>query len=546
MKNSRIYRPISSLGILAVALAMSVAQDEPKTDGGTKQEPQIAEQKELFNSISLGYQSFFPRAGVMNQLGQYVNPATGLQLFDLKLVAPTYGVRPWANFNLRGLPGQSYVMDGAVVLGGGRLIGGFSHSDYSHTNSDWQPTMDGQYKTTQFVTRQRLAPNVGMFQTYREDDRKVGLVAPNANRDNINKTVGLGLQARALGGDVGVQFSDSHFIDRTGLLPETSRRNISGFYAANLIPGFNIEAGLNYAANIMSGRKDTAAHGVTINSILDPWPNTALQFNFSEETVNDQNVLNAYVKKRVVSSLKLMNRFPGGVSLQTGFTHRENQRLRADQTYVDVPKWDRWDGRLSGKLKSGARWTFRGFTETLTNAPVFTGADPTQLYWSDQSQAQFKLDGGNDKGTAYGSVSYRYRSNQPRSINIGQTNVTLGSSYIYSPQVLGFIEYSYDSFQVHSAIDLATADLGGYFPNSQTLSFGLDYTPHAEESLSASVIHYQDNNFNGNQIALQYKRQLAADRSLSLAISPWRYTDGLYKATDYNATFVSLKYSIKF
>jgi hypothetical protein len=265
-------------------------------------------------------------------------------------------------------------------------------------------------------------------------------------------------------------------------------------------------------------------------------------------------VENAYVQEIFVTSIRLVHQFPG-VSFQAGFQHKEAERVRADQSYVDVPKWDTYDARLSTRITPSVRLSAKGSWEHMRNGPQVVSDDNRSLFWDDRVRGQIKIDGGNDRFAGYAVYGYRFDQNSGREVEIATHNFTLGANYIFNDKASAYLEYANETIEA-KGVDDDGLSLDDFFPSSISFAFGMDYSIRANESVSVAISHYftrnanplrlVDGNIRGTEITATYNRQLGPNSSLQVVFAPWTYSDRLVEQMRYRATALGINYRIKF
>jgi hypothetical protein len=279
-------------------------------------------------------------------------------------------------------------------------------------------------------------------------------------------------------------------------------------------------------------------------------PSTALLLNARRDEIDLPIVENAYVRERFMTSVRLVHR-AGGVAFQAGYRHRESERIRADQLFVDVPSWDTYDAKISGRFGGGVRYSVGWSWEHLTEGPTMFTGDPRALYFDDRVRAQVKLSGGGERFNGYATYGLRYDQNSPRETEIRSRNLAFGGSYVVDDRTSAFMEVATSQYSVNGDDALAS-----YFPGSTSFSIGADHAIKPNESVSLGFNWFvtdndnplgdKDNNVRGTQINASYRRQIDVNSSFELTYSPWRYTDRAYDAMNYRTTVVGLTFNTRF
>lgn len=543
--SSSIWRNLASLaGVLVLAMG-AFAQETPPTEPTEPDEEEI-EIPVRWNSITVGY-STWRAGGSRVRMGQFGRVPEGLTLAELKYTNPIDDSHPYWHLTWRGTPGQDTYGSGMIGLNNGQTIlkGSVLKRSY-FAEPSWVPTGDSEDRVGTLSVSHAIAPNVGAFVSYRSDDRSQRYVPPKQAGRVRSRTVGGGVEGRFGPVQAGVAVTDRRTFDDTGRQPATLQRGISAHVSGQLGSALSLEGAAGYTRIEQAGRPSGGVRTMAIAGSLDLGPLTSLQFHAGRDDLDLGDIVrNAYVRQRFTSSARLHHRL-GTWGLQLGFKHREDERVRADRTFVDVPKWNTYDARLSGRLNNGIRVTVRGTWDDLTASARPTGTDPRQLWWDDRAMGQIKLDGGNDAFTGYATYTHRFRQNKQRNVEVSWQNFAVGASYQVSPTLLGHFEWSYDAVRATGASEGTNDTLDLFFPNSMSLAVGLDWVPSEKYSLSANLNHFATNNWRGTHVTLQYRRRISADHSLDIIVAPWRFEDRLYGQTGFETTFFGVRYTVKF
>jgi hypothetical protein len=540
-----LVRATASIATLAIAWSVAAAQDEPPV-----QEPPPAEEEEelkpriRWNSLTVGYAGW-DVSGNRRRLFQYATPPSGLTIFELDVLHPWSERQIYGSMSLRGNPWQDRVAQGTLIFNGGRTMVRGLTAEHEFYEPAWHPVQPSETRVTEVTAQHSFAPEVGAFYLYREGDRRRSFPAPLSAEDYRTETHAMGFGARVGRGQAGVTVVDRRFFDRTAEQPNTLQQQIDGHYGTDLGPSLNLEGRAGYARIEQPGRPDSHVRNLSLVGNWDLAPRTSLQFNMSRQDADLNVVQNAYVQRRFNTGARIVHRWPGWTG-QLGFRHREHERLRADQAFVDVPKWNTFDARLYGRLTDELRLSVRAMWEDLQNGAAMETLDPRDLYWHDRRMVQARVSGGDHRLNGYGSYTFRYRRNADRRVDVGWHNLSVGSSFFFSEDLLGYAEVAYDQFGAGGLRDELGESLDDYFPNSISLGFGVDWTRGPSETVSTSMNFFSTNNYRGTQLTVSYRRPLSDDHDLELVFAPWRFEDRLFGLTGYNAALVQARYTVRF
>lgn len=525
-----------SMIALAMAAVVGSAQDAPPAD----QEKKEAEEEVIpvkWHSISVGYTTFRTHS----TLSRYARPTEGLNIHELSLFNP----EPYGRFVVRGMPyRQDSYIAGEIALNRGNTVVRGSRTDYQYNNESFFSVQPSRDEETTLTVDHAIAPNIGAFFLYRSEEHDRRYEAPLDPNHNRSRTVAGGVQGKALGGQFAVTLADRRTFDDTGSQPATLQRRFDISYGHSFGDTFDLEGSYGYTRIEQAGMPSSNLRSYALAGGWEIGPSTSLQFNLGKQELDLNSVLNAYVRRRFTSGARIIQRWPNW-SLQFGFRHRESERVRADQSFVDVPKANDFDARLSGKLYGPVRLTLRGWWQDLRETATFQSDDPRQLLWDDKALFQAKLDGGNEKLAAYGAYTYRFQKNSLRDVEIGWSNFVLGGSYVFNEQWSGFAEFSADAYHVVGRAETGQ-DLDFFFPDSRSFALGLDWAKDANFGASASFNHFESGNVRGSQLTLSLRRRLGPDHDFELIVAPWRHDDRLYDLSSYRTTFLSARFTVRF
>lgn len=494
-----------------------------------------------WNSVSVGFLSWTGH-GSRERLRQYARPREGLSLVELKALTPMSVHHPFSVFAWRGTPGQDVLAEGELILNRGHTIIRADQQAFGHHNQDVIPALPSEDRATRLTVEHTITPNFGAFVAYRADERDQRFAGAKGYLHSTTKTIAAGIGGRALGGNASLFVTSQRHVEQSGLQPAAIQRRIEGRYGADLGPTFSLEGAMGYTRIEQDGRHDSGVRSLALAANWYLGPATMAFFNYGREDYDIKDVLSAYVQRRTNTSIRLAHRWPGW-AMQVGYRRKEVERMRADHSFTDTPRWNIFDARLTGHL-GATRVTLRGTKEDLTNGAVFNTDDPRSLQWSERGSGQIKFDGANDRFAAYGGYTYRWQRNQARDVTIRWHNFMVGGSYSVSDRVTAFGEFGYDVYHVNA--NIAGVDLGFYFPNSTTYSLGLDLALPRGQSISAAFNRYESRSYRGGQLTVQYQRPLGLDRSLELTLAPWRHQDMFADDQSYRAAFFGARLTFKY
>jgi hypothetical protein len=499
------------------------------------------EQKQLLNSITLSYLSWNSSRNIntINQNG-FVNGGFGLA--DLSLLVPYEKERFYA-FDLKGNPGDDF---------GVRLISqwgvGTSVTTTAHQFSWFDPSYGNQFpsRDKDFTTTvdQQLAPNFGAFATVDFSEKVNQFPAPLYQPDSVTRVVALGTQKQIGNSNIGATVSESSYTDHSGVQPNSQTDRGELRYSQSFGPRLTAQGSLAVSSIQVAGQPTSWITNYKASGVFDINDVSSFGAHYDQMNLDLNSVQNAYVKRKMDSGVTY-DTMLGHWSTAIGYDHREEERLRTDQSYVDVPEWNAYNFKLNGRVFKTDRFGLKASLEDLSSAPIFQTDDPALLYWSRKAAVEAKLSGGNEVNSGYLSCNYRYRNNIDRQFNLNWTNVALGGSRVFSPKLLAYAEFASDQYSVGGQSSEATA-LGNYFPTSETFMFGADYTRNSRENFSFVMTSFYTQDQWGQQIALTYHLDLGKDRNFQITYSPWLQRDRLYDVDTFTAPILQVKIGTRF
>ena len=522
------------------------ADQEKKGDDQTPGDEEKAEPdpKVKLNSVTLGYTTR-KHSGDERRLNQFGNVPSGFAVDELTLFSPWSPSSPYGKLVVRNLFDDDYLVMGQGIFLDGRVNFKGSYLKRGYYDVPIGPSNESDDKIANFSLQASIAPNLGAFFTYTNSERKLEFAPPKGPFQNKTKTIGTGIGGKFFGGYGEFTYSDRRFEDPLGFQPTTAQRTFNGSYNIDLGPAVNLGVTGSYSRIMQTGLADSIIKNLGLNGSVDLGEKTYLTFDMNRQDIELPNILNSYDRKRLNTSARLVHK-QGGWLTQFGFRHRENERVRKDHTFVDVPSWNTYDVRISGKLSKEARLTLRGSWDDLTSSAVPQTLDTNQLIYDDQAMAQVKVDGGSDNTTAFFAYTFRFRQNKQRGMEFNWHNISVGGSQVMSPTVLGYAEFSFDRFSAKSNGDIPLTGLNDYFADSTTFTMGFDITASDKDHFAASWNTYSTNNVYGSDFSVNYRRQIASDQSMELTLAPWRQDDRLFGFNGYKATIFSAKFTVKF
>ena len=500
-----------------------------------------AEPKPLLNSITLVYTTW-NSSGNMRESAQNGLVTGGFGIGNLSLLVPYEKERFYA-LEYSGLPGNDF---------GFRLLSQWGTNTSVITNAHQFSFIDPTFGVTSpsrntgidTTIEQQLGSNFGVFANASMDHQEWQSAAPLAVSDFETKRVTLGSQKQVGNSNLGASFTQSNYIDHSSVQPPTQTNRGELRYSGTFGPKFSAQGSLAISKIQVQGQPDSWINQYRVSGVYDVNDESSLGAHFDQINLDLNSVQNAYARKRIQSGVNLDTRL-GTWGLGLGYSHREEERLRADHSFVDVPEWNEYNLKLNGRLGKSYRLGIKADIEDLASQPVFQTDDPTLLYWERKASVQSKLSTGNTTNSGYMSLNYRYRRNNERGFYLNSTNYAVGGSRVFSPKFMGYAEFASDQYSVGGTSPITTA-LGETFPTSETFLFGVDYTRNARENFSFVMTSFYTQDQWGQQIALTYHMDLGKERNFQITYSPWLQRDRLYDVDTFTAPILSVKLGTRF
>ncbi|MBL8086937.1 MAG: hypothetical protein JNM85_02560 [Chthonomonas sp.] len=509
----------------------TVAPTEESTEASTPEAP--VRRRE----ITIGIDSI----KFNDALRRYGRPPQGLTLHRLRFSSP-YGEGPaYGKLLVTGMPERDNAIEGMITFNHGHTTIKARRTESGSYVMDWRAKPMSNRKQVEYTVDQVLTQSLGMFLSYRSFEQSTGYPAPRATDHTRNEVVAAGVVGQVLGGQFDATLASRRTRDVNGALPTTMQRRADATYSRDFGSHLNLEGTVGFSRIEQAGLPASNVKNVGFAGVLDLGPSTGLQFNLGRTDYDFNTNQTPSIRKRTISGLRLVH-ISNKWSFQFGYRHRETERIRGDRTFVDVPKLNDYDARLSGRIGT-ARVTLKGSWEDLRTSAIMTTLDKRQMLWDDRATFQAKVDGGNETFLAYGVYTYRFQQNKQRGVDIKWNNLVLGGSYVFNPWVQAYAEVSNDSFSARSEGSTA---LDFFFPNSRTAALGLSWTKSPGLSGSASLNLYESGDIRGSQLTLTLRKQLSADHDFEFMVAPWRQTDRLYGISGYRTTMLSARYTVKF
>lgn len=483
-------------------------------------------------------------SGLERKFRQYATPPRGWFLRDLR-IAPLFAPRKQDIFlNVKSLGQPDYSADGSVSLrfGETRLGGSLTRNRFFDVTPAFIPP--SERRVDQFFVRQWVAPAFSVSMRYRQDDQKETFEPPRGPWDQSTRYRDITAGGRLGPGYLNLSLLDWQYQDRTLTLPPVFGKGLNLEYIWEPLRALGVETAFSRIWLEQAGAATSRVDTFSLNTDYALSPSTDLGIYLRQRHLDLPVVQNTWVREQRTGDFSLSHRWRGWSS-RIGLRLQEAERIRSDQSFVDVPRWRTFEARLSGRLNRYLRMSLRGFDQVLTNVPVMNTQDGRSLYWNQRDMLQFRLDGRFPNLNGYLTYTNRQWRNADRRVNLNLNQVTLGGDWQVAPSLNLFSEYSLDAWAGSSEITAAPT-LGNFSPDSHVTVLGLNWIINERASLSLSLTDFRTENDNplllrngnthGQFFTLNGRYQAPNGYELGLVLAPWTYDDRVVNSLNYDAT----------
>lgn len=561
MNRQVLLRMIRWVGVACSLIAIVVtplgAQVTPPSEEETRSEPEspqapLPPPPKPF-SIDLGW-SWWNEDYPLARFRQYATPPNSRFLRELRYVSPFW--RSGNNFRVQlWSPSEDdYRLEGnfSFNFGNTRVEAWRTRNRFVTPAPDMLRPSERQVSEAFF--KQSVHPEFALFVRYRLDEQEHYLESPRTPLLQNTRYWDAVAEGKFGNGQLSIGYVDWRYFDRTSTFPDTGMQRWHARYLWELNPALAIEGTVSRMNLYQQNRPSSQMNTVQLVGEFVVNPSTELSLAFRRDLIDLPVVRNAYVRERRSTHALLIHRW-NRWNAQIGLRQREAERVRADQTFVDVPRWWTVEGRLWGRLNRQLRLTVRGWDERLNDPPVMRTEDPRSLYWNHRQFAQIRLDGGNPTVNGYLAYTYRRWENGARAVAIDLKGLTLGGTWIPRDNLSLFAEFASEAWSARSEVtQFPTLEL--FAPNSRVLTVGMNWSIDRRTALSATYTTFltdndnplllPDGNTEGRFLTLNLSYQLQPNYELNLTIAPWRYRDEIAGWMDYDVNMVLLSLSGRF
>lgn len=533
---------------LAIAAACAFAQDAQEKK--TSEEEQAPKAPQILTEV--GYYTWGLDDN-SHKFRQYASPPQGLVLKKLAWTSAMFDGMGWLHLTT---PGEDdYTINARAIF----LQGKLSLEANTQRNTFFDPTPivipQSARRTENARASYAFSPGLTAAIAYSKEKRDQSFDPPRDDRHDVSYFWNGSLAGEMAGGSGSIGYTERRYFDRTETLPDTKVRTWHGSYGREFGSKLSLNAGISRSNIYQEGLAQKATiDSVNFGGNFSLSDTTEIAFRFSDDRIELPYADNAWVKERINSTATLYHDF-GNWRFQGSYGHREHERYRADESYVDVPRWDFYEGKLTGRLNDMFRLTLKAKQQSLRKGGIMFTEDSRSLYFDDKFSLSGKLDGGTEKLNGYVVYNYGFLENEKRDVKIRNYNWTAGATYQVKEGIEAFGEIAYDRSKVRSeTLDLFT--LGNFFPESKTVVLGVNWAWRPDTFLSLATTEFVTDNDNPLNLAdgnVHFKTLNASVRHqakngnfYTLTISPWRYDDMMFDQMGYRATLLQLTASCRF
>lgn len=532
---------------LVLAAAFTSAQDaQDKKEG---QDAEATKTPKYFATLGL-YD--WGLSGNPHKLRQYATPATGLVLKDFYT---QFGVpRGQAWLHAAGPGQEDYAYEGRMIFSNGKL----SLDAYRMRNKffDNTPTFipHSQRDVEEVNGRLAVTDNIAVSGTYRREERSQSFEAPRDPRNDRNYLWNANIDANLKGGSASVGVTERRYYDRLNVYPDSKTKQVRFSFDHNIGPKLNVDGTI---------AQTKIEQGTAPEAQIDNWglggqftlsDDTEIGFRTTREKSDIPQANRAWVRERFSTTANVYHSI-GEWQLQAGYTRREHERVRGDLSFVDLSKWDIYEGRLTGHVNDWLKLNLKVKQQSLRKGAIMLTEDTRALYFDDRTTIQAKLDGSRGRTTGYGVYTQTYLENEPRDVKIRNHAYTFGGTYQLTDTMDVFGEYMNERSNVKSEV-VDPFELKLFFPQSTTFSCGLNWATSQNTFLSIAFTEFatdndnplnlQDGNVHGRTLSTTLRHRASSGNEFSITVAPWRYNDKMFSQLGFRTTLIQLNASIRF
>lgn len=504
-------------------------------------------------TIDLGW-SWWNESGSLAKFRQYATPPNSRFIRELRYISPFWRTGDNLRLQLWSPTEDDYRLEGNLSFGFGttRIEAWTTRNRFMTPVPDALPT--SERSVTESFFKQSITPDFAVFVRYRQDGQNHYLEPPRTPLLQNTRYWDAVAEGKLGNGQISIGYTDWRYFDRTNTFPDTGMERWHARYLWEVNPALAVEGTVARMELRQQDRPNSRMDTFQLASDIALNTSTELALSFRRDQIALPVVQNAYVRERRSTSALLIHRW-NRWNLQVGLREREAERVRADHTFVDVPRWWTVEGRLWGRINNQLRLTVRGWDERLNDPPTMFTADPRSLYWDNRRLVQVKLDGGTTLFNGYLTYTYRRWANGARAVALNLKGITLGGTWTPRDDLSLFAEYSSEVWTARSEVTQPPT-LDQFVPNSRVSTVGFNWNINSRATISASYTNFvtdhdnplflRDGNTEGRFFTANLSYRLPSDYELTLTIAPWSYHDEVVSLMDYDTKLVMLSLSGRF
>ncbi len=504
-------------------------------------------------SVDFGW-SWWDLTGNAGKFRQYATPPNSRFLRELRYISPFWRTGDNLRLQFWSPTEDDYRLEGSFSFGFGatRIEAWTTRNRFLMPVPEPLPT--SERTVTESFIKQSLTPEFAVFVRYRQDGQTHHLETPRTPLLQNTRYWDAVAEGKLGNGQVSVGYTDWRYFDRTDTFLDTSMERWHARYLWEISPAVALEGTVAHMDIRQQNRPNSRMETVNVATDIALSAATELALAYRVDNIRLPVVQNAYLRERRSASALLIHRW-NRWSLQMGVRNREAERVRADHSFVDVPRWWTVEGRLWGRLNRQLRLTVRGWDERLNDPPTMLTSDARSLYWDNRRFAQIKLDGGSALFNGYLTYTYRYWANDARAVALNMRGITVGGTWTPNDRLSLFAELSSEGWSARSEVTTAPT-LSNFIPNSRVSTIGFNWNIDSRTNLSATYTNFvtdhdnplllRDANTEGRFLTLNLSHRLPSDYELTLTIAPWSYRDEVVGLMDYDTQMILLSLSGRF
>ncbi len=504
-------------------------------------------------TLDLGW-AWWNVSGSLAKFRQYATPPNSRFIRELRYISPFWRTGDNVRLQLWSPTEDDYRLESNLSFGFGatRIEAWTTRNRFITPVPDLVPT--SERSVIESFLKQSLTPDFAVFVRYRQDGQSHYLEIPRTPLLQNTRYWDAVAEGKLGNGQVSIGYTDWRYFDRTNTFPDTGMERWHARYLWEVNPTVAVEGTFARMELRQQNRPNSRMETFHMASDIALSTATELALSFRQDKIALPVVQNAYVRERRSTSALLIHRW-NRWNLQVGVREREAERVRADHSFVDVPRWWTVEGRLWGRLNKELRLTVRGWDERLNDPPAMLTADARSLYWDNRRLVQVKLDGGTTVFNGYLTYTYRRWANGARAVALNLSGITLGGTWTPRDDLSLFAEYSSEVWTARSEVTQSPT-LNNFVPNSRVSTVGVNWNINSRATISASYTSFatdndnplllRDGNTEGRFLTANISYRLPSDYELTLTIAPWSYHDEVVRLMDYNTRLVMLSLSGRF